>query len=181
MSETPQVEVARIVMVRDGEGVDYIAGAEDWLSLLDNAAVASILHSAAAELAELADTFGPYDEGDAAPVIELVPARKEGGDGAADRDGPTAAPTMAAQLDAMNGGPLAPLTPDQAELFKKVSAWYLARCAELADRGVVPPQNILLCVLACANEVVSYNQALAEQARRDATDAERPLDEPTRH
>ena len=77
MSETPQVEVARVVMVRDGEGVDYIAGPADWLSLLDNPAVASILHSAAAELAELADTFGPYEEGDAAPVIELVAARKE--------------------------------------------------------------------------------------------------------
>ena len=95
---------------------------------------------------------------------------------ATDRDGPTAAPTMAAQLDAMNGGPLAPLTPDQAELFKKVSAWYLARCAELADRGVVPPQNILLCVLACANEVVSFNEALAEQARRDgAGEPDKPV------
>ena len=82
MKEAPQVEVARVVMEREGEGVDYIAGAADWLSLLEPAAVASILHSAAAELATLADTFGPYDEGDAAPVIALVPPTG-GDDGAA--------------------------------------------------------------------------------------------------
>ena len=66
-------------MVRDGEGVDYIAGADDWLSLLDNAAVASILHSAAAELAALADTFGPYEEGTGQPVVRLIADNPDGG------------------------------------------------------------------------------------------------------
>ena len=79
MSELPQVEVARVVMVRDGEGVDYIAGPADWLSLLDNPAVASILHSAAAELAELADTFGPYGEGTGQPVVRLIADNPDGG------------------------------------------------------------------------------------------------------
>ena len=97
-------------------------------------------------------------------------------DDAAATDG--GAPTIAAQLAALNGGPLDPMTDEQAALFKTVSAWYLARCAELASRGVVPPPNILLAVLACAHEVVSYNAAL-QQAQLDAMSHELPPE--TRH
>ena len=72
MSEFPQVEVARVVMQRKGDEVEYVAQVDDWLSLLGNDAVASILHSAAAELATLADTFGPYEE-EAEDVIHTLP------------------------------------------------------------------------------------------------------------
>ena len=88
------------------------------------------------------------------------------------------APTLADQLTALNGGPLDPLTGEQAALFKTVSAWYLARCAELASRGVVPPPNILLAVLSCAHEVYSYNVAL-HQAQIEAMSHELPPE--TRH
>ena len=70
MSELPQVEVARVVMRRKGEEVEYVAQVDDWMSLLEDAAVASILHSAAAELATLANTFGLYEEED---VIHTLP------------------------------------------------------------------------------------------------------------
>ena len=72
MSEYPQVEVARVVMQRKGEEVEYVAQVDDWLSLLDNAAVASILHSAAAELATRADEFGPGDGEDIAHTLPPV-------------------------------------------------------------------------------------------------------------
>ena len=86
--------------------------------------------------------------------------------------------TLAEQLEAMNGKPLDPLTPEQAEMFTTVSGYYLAQCAKLIAKGapIEPPANMLLAVLSCANEVVSYNRALAEQARRDgAGEPDKPV------
>ena len=93
----------------------------------------------------------------------------------ADGDGPTDAPTPAAWLDAANGEPIAPLTAEEQAWMRRIAAWYMQRCC---DAGVAPPPDILRCIAACANEVVSYNVALAEQAGRDAMGADGEPDKP---
>ena len=87
---------------------------------------------------------------------------------ATDGDGPAAVPTPADGIEAMNGEPIAPLTVEEQAWLRRIAAWYLQRCR---DAGVASPPDILRCIAACANEVVSYNEALAEQARRDADGA----------
>ena len=64
MSKYPQVECCKVVIERRGDDMTYVAKADDWLSLLDDAATGAILHSCAAELATLADTFAPGYDGD---------------------------------------------------------------------------------------------------------------------
>ena len=59
MSKYPQVECCKVVIERRGDDMTYVAKADDWLSLLDDAAAGAILHSCATELSELADTFAP--------------------------------------------------------------------------------------------------------------------------
>ena len=86
---------------------------------------------------------------------------------------PRERPTPADGLEAINGEPIPPLTVEESEWMKGIAAWYIARCQEV---GVKPPGDILRCIAACANEVVSYNEALAEQARRDgAGEPDKPV------
>ena len=90
-----------------------------------------------------------------------------------DRDGPTDAPTPAGGIEAMNGEPIPPLTAEEQAWMRRIAAWYVLRCREV---GVAPPGDILRCIAACANEVVSFNEALAEQARRDdAGEPDKPV------
>ena len=92
--------------------------------------------------------------------------------------GPTVAPTPAGGIEAMNGEPIPPLTAEEQAWMRRIAAWYVLRCREV---GVAPPGDILRCIAACANEVVSFNEALAEQARRDAMGDDGEPDKPVRH
>ena len=71
---------------------------------------------------------------------------------------------IAEQLDALNGGPVKPLTAQELGWVQALARWYAGACA---TAGVKPPPDILRCVAGLANETMSFNQHLAAQARRD--------------
>ena len=100
------------------------------------------------------------------------PGRDRSTDDAATADGdrPTAAPTMAAQLDAMNGGPIAPLTDHDLTIARECVKWFAITCA---GRGMDAPPDVMRALIACAWQVVSYNIALDQQAQAEA-DANAP-------
>ena len=87
-----------------------------------------------------------------------------------DGDRPTAAPTMAAQLDAMNGGPIAPLTDNELTIARECVKWYATACA---GRGMDVAPDVVRALIGCAWQVVSFNLVLDQQAKAEA-DANAP-------
>ena len=96
--------------------------------------------------------------------------REPGRDQPTDGDAPTAAPTPAAQLAAMNGAPIAPLTDQELAIARECVAWYATACA---GRGVDAPPDVIRALIGCSWQVVSYNIALDQQAQAEA-DANAP-------
>ena len=76
---------------------------------------------------------------------------------------------IAEQLDALNGGPVKPLTAQELGWVQALARWYAGACA---TAGVKPPADILRCVAGLANETMSFNQHLAAQGHPDAKTCE---------
>ena len=94
------------------------------------------------------------------------------GDGDRPAGGPTAAATPADGIEHTR------FTAEETQAVTNVADWYAAWCRSV---GREPPPDRMRCILAIAVEVFMGEAARQEQARRDAMDAELPLDEPTRH
>ena len=68
--------------------------------------------------------------------------------------------------------PIKSLTVEELQWVQRIAAWYATKCMEA---GAPSPPDILRALASCANEVVSYNLALAkaeEQAGRATDDAQ---------
>ena len=76
---------------------------------------------------------------------------------------------IAEQLEALNGGPVKPLTAQELSWLQSLGRWYGGACA---TAGVKPPPDILRCVAGLANETMSFNQHLAAQGHPDAKTCE---------
>jgi hypothetical protein len=96
--------------------------------------------------------------------------REPGRDRPTDGDGPTAAPTPAAQLAARDSGTAAPLTDQEIAVAMDVAGWFAGACV---TKGVVPPPDLIRALLYCAAQVWTYNMALDQQAQAEA-DANAP-------
>ena len=58
------------------------------------------------------------------------------------------------QLAALNGCEVPSLTAEEMQWLQGLAGWYVGACATV---GVGAPADILRCIAACANEVVTYN------------------------
>ena len=80
---------------------------------------------------------------------------------------------IADQLAALQGSPIKPLTAQELGWVQAIARWYSMRCAEA---GAPVPPDLVRAIAACGNEVMSYNLAMAEQARRDgAGEPDKPV------
>ena len=71
--DRPEVEVATVTVVNEGGEWNWNARAHDWVSLLSDREVASVLYTASRALRVLAESFGPEPgDDDPAPVFKLV-------------------------------------------------------------------------------------------------------------
>lgn len=58
------------------------------------------------------------------------------------------------QLAALNGGEVPSLNAQELQWLQGLAGWYVGACATV---GVGAPADILRCIAATANEVVTYN------------------------
>ena len=91
-------------------------------------------------------------------------------DGDRSADGPTAAPTPAAQLAARDRTTPAPLTDQEITVALDVAGWFAGACV---TKGLAPPPDLIRALLYCAAQVWTYNMALDQQAQAEA-DANAP-------
>ena len=77
--DLPTVELARVMVERDGDGeLVYSAMAQDWVSLHTKQDIAVMLSMAASALDLLAESFDPdVNKTELAPVLSLATARKD--------------------------------------------------------------------------------------------------------
>ena len=80
--EQPDLELAYVLVRREGDELVYSAQAMPWLSIHDDDAISRALHDGADAMHLLATAFGPPLEAkpEGADLLTLVPARKEGDD-----------------------------------------------------------------------------------------------------
>ena len=69
------------------------------------------------------------------------------------------------QLAALNGGDIPSLTVQELAWLQQLAGWYVGACATV---GVAAPGDILRCIAACANEVVTFNVYRDEQGDPNA-------------
>ena len=74
-------------------------------------------------------------------------------------------PTLADQLDALNGSPVPTMGVDELRLWQDCAAWFAGACG---TNGAPLPPDVLRSVLGCAFQVVSFNVALDQAGEPSA-------------